>query len=326
MLKFVFQIFVPARWLSGIMVLLLSSSCVNTEAPLLKVATNFWAGYETLYLAREQNFFDEHEIRLIEMNSASEVMNAFRDERIEVAALTLDEALTLKAEGHDLKVFLVMDVSNGADTLMVRPFIQSFDDLKGRRIALEQTAVGALMLEGVLSKSHLKLADIQVVNITADGHYHAFVNGEVDAVITFEPQTTKLMREGAVKLFDSADIPGRIVDVLVVRTAALQTHQESIRKLVDAQFNALAILHDKPRYATGLMAPRLDISASEMLLAFDGLELPDRQMNAAMLSGDAPSLQQTINELKGIMLSTGMVSQPFDSDQILIDRFILEHR
>jgi hypothetical protein len=75
-----------------------------------------------------------------------------------------------------------------------------------------------------------------------------------------------------------------------------------------------------------LMAPRLDISASEMLLAFDGLELPDRQMNAAMLSGDAPSLQQTINELKGIMLSTGMVSQPFDSDQILIDRFILEHR
>lgn len=322
MLNFRFRIITPAKWLAGVIVLLFSSSCVNTEVPLLKVATNFWAGYETLYLAREQNFFDEHEIRLIEMNSASEVMNAFRDGRIEVAALTLDEALTLKAEGYELRVILVMDISMGADTLMVRPFIRNFDDLKGRRIAVEQTAVGALMLEGMLSKSGLKLDDVRVENMTVDGHYEAFVKGEIDAVITFEPQTTKLRREGAVKLFDSADIPGRIVDVLVARPAVIQTHEPSIRKLVDSQFNALAILHDKPRYATGLMAPRLDISASEMLLAFEGLELPGRKMNSAMLSGAEPALQRTINELKEIMLNTGMIKQDFDSDLMLDDRFI----
>jgi len=45
----------------------------------------------------------------------------------------------------------------------------------------------------------------------------AFKKRQVDAIVTFEPVKSELLSSGANILFDSHQIPGRIVDVLVVR-------------------------------------------------------------------------------------------------------------
>ena len=41
-------------------------SCNLDPAPLLRVATHVWPGYELLYLAREQGYYDDRQIRLVE--------------------------------------------------------------------------------------------------------------------------------------------------------------------------------------------------------------------------------------------------------------------
>ncbi|MBF0266109.1 MAG: hypothetical protein HQL46_12645, partial [Gammaproteobacteria bacterium] len=96
--------------------IVLTVSCTKESEPFLRVGTNLWPGYETLYLAQNKSFYNTDKIRLVELPSATEVMHAFRSKNIEVAALTLDEAMSLADTGLDIKVFLVMDISHGADT------------------------------------------------------------------------------------------------------------------------------------------------------------------------------------------------------------------
>ena len=67
------------------------------------------------------------------MGSASDIMHAMRNDVLEGAALTLDETLSLIDDGIDLKVILVMDISNGADVLLAKPEIQSIADLRGEK-------------------------------------------------------------------------------------------------------------------------------------------------------------------------------------------------
>lgn len=122
---------------------LLLLSCGPAPEPLLRIGTNTWPGYEPLYLARSLGYYEGSPITLVELTSASEVIHALRSGTLEGAALTLDEVLTLLDDGFDLKVVLVMDFSNGGDVLLAKPGIDSTADLRGKRIAVEYTAVGA---------------------------------------------------------------------------------------------------------------------------------------------------------------------------------------
>ena len=65
------------------------------ESPIL-LGTNVWPGYEPLYLARSLGYWDDSSVKLVEYSSASQVIRAFRNDAIHIAALTLDEVLLLK--------------------------------------------------------------------------------------------------------------------------------------------------------------------------------------------------------------------------------------
>jgi hypothetical protein len=59
---------------------------------------------------------------------------------------TLDEVLLLAEDVPDVRVVLVLDVSQGADVILGRPEIARFDELRGRRVGYEATALDAFML------------------------------------------------------------------------------------------------------------------------------------------------------------------------------------
>ena len=115
-------------------------ACGDNRAATPRVASNNWPGYWPLYLAVRQA--PEPIAHLTELRSATAVMRAFRNGAIDIAALTLDEALVLAAEGLEVCVFLVVDVSDGGDALLARPSIESVAALAGHRIGVEASAVG----------------------------------------------------------------------------------------------------------------------------------------------------------------------------------------
>lgn len=275
-------------------------ACSSSEP--LSVGTNLWIGYEPFYLAESLGYFKGTPVRIIEYPSASDAIRSFRNGAIDVAALTLDEALLLKQDELDIRIILVMDYSNGADVVMAQRDLSTFSALKGKRIGVETGAVGAYMLDQMNRKAGMEISEYTVVPMGVSQHEKAFKERRVDAVVTFEPVRTKLLRAGARILFDSREIPGEIIDVLVVRKDLLDRRPEEVRDLLQKWFQALDFLRTRSDDATARVAAHLGISAEEFRGAMGGIRIPGREENLKYLSGTPPPIDKVARKLGDSML------------------------
>lgn len=286
--------------------LTLLAGCAKPE-PLVRVAGIAWVGYEPLFLARELGYYNDARLRLVELPSSTANLMALASGEVEAATLTLDELLIAREGKLDLQVILVLDDSAGADVVMVRPSIQTLAQLRGQRIGVEETAVGALMLAQLLAAAQLQPTDVIKVPTTSDRHVAAFEAGEVDAVVCFEPYATQLAKRGARRLLDSSRFPGLIVDMLVARSDALATAPRQFRALTAGYFRALDYLAQSPAQAAALMAPRMAISPDEVLQALKGVRLMDLAANHVLLGGSTPQLPVLAGKVGQLMTQTGLL-------------------
>ena len=151
----------------------------------LRLGTNVWPGYEPLYLARSMNQFDESSVRLVECSSASQVIREFRNNTLEIAALTLDEVLLLKEDGYDVKIILVTDISHGGDVILAKPEIASLEHLRGRNVGVEHTALGAYVLTRALQSAGMSVGELNVIPLEIDKHERAFDDDKVDKAVSW---------------------------------------------------------------------------------------------------------------------------------------------
>jgi NitT/TauT family transport system substrate-binding protein len=217
---------------------------------------------------------------------------------------------------------LVFDVSDGADALLVRPGIDSLAALKGRRIGVEQSAVGGLLLREALDRAGLQMDDVRPVAVTSGEHLRAWDGGQIDAVVSFEPYVSQLERRGARRLFDSHAIPGGILDVLAVNHAAFKTSPQALRRLVQAHFDMRQRWLTQPAELTEVIAARLDLPREQLAQAFTGLLLPDLADNHSWLAGATPRLVGAARKLATGMLSSRLINAEPAFDNLASARFL----
>lgn len=301
--------------------LLALGGCSKGEPPI-RVATNVWPGYELMYVAEREGFFTSDVARMVAMPSATACLQALAAGNVEAAGLTLDEVLTARAENIPLVVVAVFDVSMGADVMLARPEVEGISDLRGRRIGVEQSAVGAVMLDAILSAGGLRSDEVELVYATVDEHADMYRRGVVDALVTFEPVPALLDDEPVRRLFDSSMIPGRIIDVLAVRSDVLEQSPLALQRLVDSHFRALTLFQQQPERVKEQLARRLGIDEEWVLAAFEGLELPDLEANHRWLSAESPLLLEAAQTLQEIMLKAQLMPHPADLEGLLDGRFL----
>ena len=296
--------------------------CAPVPETPLRVATITWPGYESLHLAQSLDYFQPAQIRLAEMSNASQVSLALRNGIVEAAFITLDEALGLMQDKIDLRVIAVVDISNGADVVMARPGIDNLQALSGKRVAVENGAVGAIMLNALLEASGLKVSDIQLITATVDQHAKIYQSGKVDVVVTFEPVRSKLLKQGAHILFDSSRIPGRILDVLVVRADQIDSHRQGLKDVVAAHFRALDYQAKHPQDAAKRIAPYLGVPESEVAAQYAGIKIPSLAANHTYLSGAQGTLKATADDLAKLMLNHKLLVHEVNTDLLSEPMFL----
>lgn len=317
-------------WLPLLMIALLfflgGAGCTREPLAPLRVGTSVWPGYEPLYLARDQGFISSSSVRLVEFTSASETLRAFRNGAIDVAALTFDEALILAETSADFSVILVLDVSNGGDVILAHPPILKLRELKGKRVGLETTALGAYMLTRALQTVGLKPKDVRITPLDVLEQERAFKEKRIDAVVTYEPVRTKLLAAGARQLFDSSKIPGEIIDILIVRRsppgAEEERRAEQISHLVRRWFKALDFIQKDQRRAAALMAPREKLSPDEFQRALNGMRFPDREGNAVMFLDPSASFITNAQRLARVMVANRLLEREPEVKNLFDSRFV----
>lgn len=304
---------------------LLGSGCIEDAEPPLRIGSNVWPGYEPLYLARSLGYFDATPVRLVEYPSATEVSRALRNGAIEAAALTLDEVLAVAQYGVAVQVVLVMDASHGGDVVLGKPDIMELKDIRGRRVGVESSALGAYVLTQALQIAGLDDADITVVPLPVSGQEQLYRENYVDAVVTMEPMRTRLLKQGARLLFDSSQIPGEVVDVLAVRTEYLERHPRQIKDLLSRWFAALEYRAKKPDDSDRRMSRRLAISPEEVTPSFSGLRIPGVEDNRRLLGNHPPQLLAPAERLMRTLLEKKLLNRLVELPPLFTARYLPEN-
>jgi NitT/TauT family transport system substrate-binding protein len=298
-----------------------ASGCSEPPPQVLRIGAHPWPGYEMFYLARARGLLPPRSVRLIETPSASASLRGLATGTLEAAGLTLDEVLGARARGLPLRVVAVLDVSKGADVVLARPGIERPDQLRGRRVGVEATATGAVMLDALLARHGLTAGDLRIVPLPIDEHEAAWRQGRVDAVVTYEPVKSRLTALGGQLLFSSAEVPGLIVDVLAVRESAETTHAPALRQALVAHFAALALWRQAAGAQAPLLAQRLGLPPAAVPAAFAELELPDVAANRDWL-GPPGRLLEAARRLREIMMRAGLLREAVDVDTLASPRFL----
>lgn len=232
--------------------------------------------------------------------------------------------LSLIQEGQDLVIVLVFSISAGADVIMAHPRINTLADLHGKTIALETTAVGALMLKNAMEFAELQDDSLRIRHMALSDQLAAYRVGSIDAMVTFEPYSQELARAGAHVLFDSRAIRGQILDVLAIRRDVIAQQPQQVQALVDGYFRARHMLQTSPAAALQIMNRRMRLPEDSVSRMFDGLELPDIADNRRLLSNHPSPLSRTADQLAQIMVKQKLMAAPPLLKHLTSPRFLPE--
>lgn len=297
--------------------------CLRRPRPVT-IALHMWPGYEPLSLARSMGWLDENQVTLYETHSATDSIELLEQGKIDGAGLTLDEVLRIREYGIPLSVILVCDISAGADMLLAKDNIKTLTDIRDKRIAVEEGALGALMLHEILLTAGLQRADIKIIPLTVDKQAAAWQRGEIDAAVTFEPGSGQIKKLGGRILFDSRQIPELIFDVIAVRPEMLdKKYHSALHHLVSAHLKALHHIRINPDDASYRMASRLKLPPDEVLSSFKGLVLPERDNNIRLLNTTSPVLLKSASKVAEVLLQADILHKPAKLDGLLRPEFML---
>jgi NitT/TauT family transport system substrate-binding protein len=290
--------------------------CTPQPPAPLAVGTCIRIGCEPLYLARELGYFGSAPVRIVEYDSATEVLRAFRNGAINAAALSLDEVLQLSQHVPGVHLVLVLNYSNGADVVLGQQDVHSLADLRGKRVGVENTALGAYVLARALAAGGLDRKDIQLIPLPVDQHERAFLDHRVDAVVTFEPIHSRLEAEGAHHLFDSREMPKEMINVLAVRAAYLEKHPDIVQALLHGWFRALDRMNSQPADSLRRMAQSRQMWLPDYVDSLKGYHFLSIEENRRLFVGSPSPLEMRMQSLSSFMLAHGLLKMPAKPQEI----------
>ena len=115
--------------------------------------------------------------------------------------------------------------------------------IKGQKVNLVELSVSHYLLARALDSVGLKEADITVVNTSDADMVAAYATPDVTAVVTWNPLVSTILEGGnANKVFNSTQIPGEIIDIMMVNTETLKDNPNFGKALVGAWYEMMGIM------------------------------------------------------------------------------------
>lgn len=296
-------------------------SCMG-QLPLLRVGIVIWPGSESLYLARDLGYYDNTPIRLIDYPSDSELMRSYRNGDLDAVTLTLDEVWSLAESLPDVRIPLIQDISNGGDAILGKPEITKLQQLKGKRVGVETTALGAFELSRALEQVNMSSKDVKIVSLLVSDHEQAFKQGKIDAVVTYEPTVAKLRATGANLLFDTTQIPGEVLDTLAMPESVITKQSKTVKILLEGWFRALDYLQKNPEDGAKRIARHMGIKPEDFLKSLSGIRIPDVLENQHILGNKDPKLIESTERISKFMVQQKLLKRPVDPTSVFDDRIL----
>ncbi len=183
------------------------------------------------------------EIELVRMDYIPSV-EAFVAQQVDACVMTNMEALNMPAaSGVDSTVLILGDYSNGNDAILTRGGL-GVEDLAGQSISLVELSVSHYLLARALETHGMQESDVTLQNTSDADIGPIFLADEAQkAVVTWNPIVMEVEQApGVEKIFTSADIPGEVLDLMVVRTEVLTENPALGKALTGAWYEVMELM------------------------------------------------------------------------------------
>ncbi|GAC1331619.1 MAG: putative urea ABC transporter substrate-binding protein [Steroidobacteraceae bacterium] len=183
-------------------------------------------------------------IKLTQVNEYVESINQYTAGTFDACAMTNMDMLTIPAAGGvDSTALIVGDFSDGNDGVVLKGKGKTLADIKGQKVNLVELSVSHYLLVRALSSAGMRERDLKIINTSDADIVAAFSAPATTAVVTWKPQLSAVLSvPGAHLIFDSSQIPGEILDLMVVKTAVLSENPKLGKALVGAWYETLGVM------------------------------------------------------------------------------------
>ena len=301
-----------------------AASAAQTENTAMPDSTvilcSTWIGYAPLHLALEKGFFEQEGLPNVEISvieSSGDRNAAVKANQGQVLAQTQDTGVMTVASGVEMKQILPLCDSNGGDGLVCKNEYNSLEDLKGKTIALDTTGGASLYwFNTILDEAGLSMDDFDIRNMTAGDAGAAFVGGQVDAAVTWEPWLSNARETDFGKvLYSSADYPGVITDALQVRADYAEQYPEAVKALIRAWFDAVEYAKENPDDANPIMAKSQGMTTEAFEEQLKTIRYYDEAYANEYLCGG--QMEENVQKAADLWVKIGLMDENVDASQIV---------
>ncbi len=205
------------------------------------------------------------EIELVQVNDYVESINLYTAGSFDGCVMTNMDALTIPAVGGvDSTALIVGDFSNGNDGVVAKG-ASDLKGIKGENVYLAEFSVSHYLLARGLVANGMTERDVKVINAIPDDLVAAFTATEdMKVITTWNPLLAEARQvQGANLLFDSSQIPGEIIDMMVVNTKTLEENPKLGKALVGAWYETMQVMStENPKKTEALETMAKDSGAT----------------------------------------------------------------
>ncbi len=259
-------------------------------------------------------------IEVTQFNDYVESMNQYTAGAFDAVTLTNMDGLSIPAAGGvDTTAVIVGDFSNGNDAVVLKDKA-SLADLKGQNVNLVEFSVSHYLLARALESLKLTEQDVKVVNTSDADMVGAYKTADVSAVVTWNPLVATILEDPtAKKVFDSSQIPGEIIDLMVANTDVLKDNPDFGKALAGIWYETAALMTadtDEGKAAREAMgsASGTDLKGFEAQIA--ATKLFDKPGDAVAFTA-SPSLPKTMDLVRNFLFEKGLLGSGAASPDVI---------
>lgn len=252
------------------------------------------------------------EIDIVQVNDYVESINQYTAGKFDGVTVTNMDALTIPAAGgKDTTALIIGDYSNGNDGILLKDE-SDLSAIEGQKVHLVELSVSHYLLARGLDSLGLPQTAVETVNTSDADIASAFTSPQLSAAVAWNPQLTSMKEvDGANLVFSSADIPGEILDLLVVDTNTLEANPNLGKALVGIWYETVSVMLQEDEEGAAARAAMASL-AGATLEEFEG-QLSTTFLFADPASATAvatnPDLIETMTLVRDFSFSQGLFGQ-----------------
>ena len=306
------------------------------EKPAFTVGWSVYVGWNPYYYMSKSGIMkkwaDKYGLSIkVQRFDYAPSLEAFVAKNIDACAMTNMEALDMPAAaGVDTTAIIVGDYSNGNDAVLTRNGL-TFKNLPGKKLLLVEKTVSQYLFERGMAMNGLEsqIKRVRLVNTSDSDIAAAFLSDTShEAVVTWKPLVSQISKSpGVTNIFNSSQIPGEILDLMVVRTEVLNhqdgSGQKLAKALAGAWYETMALMSGKGPAADKVLAAIAEGSQDSLQSYKEQLSTTHMLFTpqAALALATSPDLKQKMTLVKQFCFSHGLLGESTKSPDEVAVRF-----